>query len=294
MGHVWDQLVIGGIGQPRMLLLDDNMCQNPFFNIDTTGYTPSSGVTLSRSGSADAFAEYMGKIQYTDGGTGYVDYEFNTGVAIANRQFFAFLRIKTTKDCQVALMSKGAGRYMSINVLAGSDEVKSYYFVGTGFNESSSTIVLRILNYNNNEMSIYFDKVFIGEVKNDYTFPQPNKSYMVFERDVLGENRLWDGRMQRFNAKYIPNYFCDWQCLDASYETYRQRMALNKTVFCIPHNDVSWGFFGTIMDDVERRYAFDRFFGHESSLAIKGSGFIYELPEVQSGSGTLYFEDYIL
>lgn len=289
MAHAWESLILGGVDQPRILEITNNFCTNPYANTGTTGYVKGTNGTMTTESSSEAIGEYVIKLVFAGGGDAYIDWTHNFGSSITNKKFLGIVRIKSKFDCKIQLIGSSL---ISEYAITASDYVRTFSVIAEAIGQTGNNITLRIIG--TADVNLTFDNIYLAQINNDITFPQPNESFMVFEKDVLGEQRMWNGKIQQFNFKYIPNFYCDWQVLGAGYEYQRQQISLNKILFCMPHKDVNWGFIGIFSEDFERKYSFDKFFGHNSSLAIKGIEYIYELPSIQpssSGGGSIYIED---
>ena len=285
MSHVWDSLVLGGVDKPRILICGSNFCFNPYFNENTDGWTKGTNGTATRVSDINSIGEYLLNLTFTGSGQSYIEYSYDTSEPILNKKFIAAIRIKSKYAFKIQLL--GASLLNEITVQP-SDIINNIFIIAEGTG-SGNIIKLKIIGTDN--VDIKFDNLYLTIISDDYIFPQPNESKILFEKNNLGENQLWNGKIQQFNFKFLPIFYCSWNYLSAIYESFRQKISFNQQLFCIPHMDVNWGFFGIWVDDFERKYSFDRFFGHNSDISIKGSEFIYELPSLQSGTGSLYIDD---
>lgn len=284
MAHIWDDLVLGGLDIPKVFIVSDNLCSNPYFDLNSTGWT---GASLSRVLNSDAYNDYMGRIYYTSTLT-YVEYQYDFGASIANKIFLLAFRVKTGVTFKVTFV--GSSGFVDETISA-SSTIKRVVVQGTASGQTGNIIKIRIYGTNvSGDGDLYFDDVKLMEVYNTYTFSQPQTSSLKFIRDNTGQNELENGMIQEFNIRFRPVYEAWWDYMSSAYETFRQRITANN-LFCMPHQDVGWGFFCKWNGDLERQYSFDKFFGHKSGLMLNGTELIYELPEYKAGTGDLYVSE---
>lgn len=292
MAHAWDSLVLGGTGVPRILGVDQNYCDNSYFDENTTGWgeygTPGF---FSREVNSDAMGEYMGKLSapITEK---YAYYSWDTGAAVNGRVFMASIRIKTDAESglsvKVALYDASDNEIGSETVTIDTSPVK-VTVVKTAFGVTGNYVILRIYGTNGN--IVYFDDLYLTEVFGDYSFPQPTASTkLLFEKVQHGKNELLLGRIQEFGKMWRPSFYCGYEHIPTAIEIYRQEISEYTALFCIPHRDVSWGFLGIWDENFERSYSFNKFFGHRGVIKIKGIELFTHKPIYQSDGG-FYLED---
>ena len=287
MSHPWDDLVLGGVDRPRILIIDENFCTNSHFNeASLTGYIKTGAGTFTAELDTDSYGEYMANLVFSGAATITVDYEEDYGSAVLGKMFLVVIRVKSVYGCTIKIRS--SVEHITLDIPA-SSETKTYFIICEVESGSGNSIYFRIQG--TDDIDIRFDNLYLTEIEQDYVFPQPQKSNLLFKKVIDGENVLWNGKHQSFNFKYKPVYHCQYDSLVAVYEIYRQKISFNKILFCIPHQDVVWGFLAYWSEDFERRYPWDRFFGHKGLIVLEGSEYVYDLPYVQSGTGILYIDE---
>jgi hypothetical protein len=301
MSHEWDNLVIGGTDRPRIILSSDNIITNRYFDKDLSGYTTGSeliitsgtpGVqpTFTRVSDEYSYGEYSCRIFLDNPNyAGTVSVVYNYGSNIGGRRFIVTARIKTKYSFYIRWSANSQYELKLIEPIT-ADTFNTYYFLTTvPSNQTGTTLTFTF--YCPVKVDFLFDHMYFGKIENDYIFPQPNESSLEFEKYSIGENRLWNGKIQLYDLKYVPKYKAEYKYLSAAYENRRQRLLQAKNLFVIPHMDVSWGYWGKWTDDFERKYAFSRFLGHDSDLEIEGSEYLYHIPENMSSGGVIYVEE---
>lgn len=314
MAHAWDNLVLGGIDKPRLLLCSDNWLSNQFFNgTNLDGWTKyGTNGTLAIVSDDEAYgSNVLHYYQETSGEPApdaeppidstlndYILRSFDvltlTGATNFGKKFLLSLRIKTTEDTEIIITDNGS--YSLSTTVINTENKFIDMFIATGeISVATSVIQVKIRTLNQPDgVNIKIDNVFFSIINNDFVFKQPNQSKLVFEENIIGSNELWSGKVQKFDRKWKPIFLALWEYLGAGWENYRQLAYQSPNIYCIPHRDVKWGFLGAMVGDFERQYSFDRFFGHKSAVEIAGLQYICELPSVKSGAGDSLFDDEII
>jgi len=297
MSHVWDEFVLGGTDKPRFLCVNENLEDNQYFNDGTVGdwIKASASGTLSVEENDNAIGQNV--LNYIDPTTSTNDdYIYKTydiaalvGGTVYGKKYLLKLRVLTAFQIRIVLYDGTV--YHDVYVDGTAGKWVDVFIITNTILTTSTTIVLRVYSKNDpDRYNIYLDDIFFGEIQNDMIFWQPNESNLLFEENIIGKNEKWNGMIQKFDRKWKPVYYANWEYLGSGWELYRQTIYSSPLVFCIPHIDVDWGFLGIFDDDLKREYSFDRFFGHTGYIQISGVEFIKEQPEYQSGTGTLYFD----
>lgn len=270
--HPWLEKVIGGVYSPRFLLVGDNLCTNPRMAENTSGWT--SNQSISRSSNLDAFSEYMLKLSWVTASVSYVQYRIE--LDSNNKKFLVSFRIKTeldTYDSKVEVVGAN-GQKIGDYEIELTPNIKKVSFVTNSSSSSGDEIKLRIYGTKDgrSNVSVYIDDVYISEVMGDYIMSQPNESYINWIQEYSGKNEMADGKIQIFDKRWRPEYWCNFQYYEKQYEEYRQRVAEGKyRVFVFPNHDFYFGFFCYWDGDYKRVPPFGRFFGHSGEMKLLGS-----------------------
>lgn len=287
----WSENVLGGIGLPRFLLTDNNYCSNRYFDEDTTGYAQSLGGIFSRvNTNAKAIGEYMGEITYANDYE-YVDYTYNYGASITDKNFVAMVRIQSDSNFDIAFY--GDSEFGKVNIDATPLHAINVVIYAKATGQAGNNIRLRIYGTQNAAQSalLYFDDLFFSEALDNMDMTQPTESGIVFEKITSGKNEMWNGAVQEFSQRWKPNYVAMWDYLEPQYEAYRQRIAVAQNIIVMPHLDVNWGMMGIWDIDFERRYWQKRFLGHKGKMVIKGINLITGFPVLQDTGEVLYIAE---
>jgi len=291
--HPWENDVLGGVGVPRILTCSQNKCTNPYFDQDETGWTESGGLA-GRVANDDGWSGYMYEVDEGEQGD-YVQFSWNTGAAIAGRTFVAGVRVKGNwaSTNEVAMSLRGTGEFGTKDMVLQEDTLNRNILIATSGASQGNSLVLRLSGFSDADTSLkyWFDNVFMCEVFGDYSFTQPNElSRLRFQKIVRGNNEIISGHIQEFNKYWRPHYYASWKYLDDVIEAFRQEISEEEILFCMPHTDVNWGFFGIWDGDFLRQYSFNKFFGHKGIVAIKGIEMLKEKPQYYTGEGTVYID----
>lgn len=310
MAHPWEDQVLGGVGVPRFLILSQDQVANKFFDVNLDGYdvyvdeNPSANMT--RVIDVDAFGTYMGKMTGTGGNDTSIRYRWNVGSSLLNRRFLAKFRIKlgAGESSTVVIQLYNSTNQVVEMTRVVTHEVQEIIISGTSAQAGGSPnhfIELRI-HYNapgspfpDATHELFIDNLMFFEVYNDYAFPQPQTSFLGFKKITYGRNETWSGGIQEFSKRWRPFWHGEWKAIEAGFEQQRQIISQSTLVFCIPHQDVNWGFVGIWMnDEFKRKYSFERFFAHEGDIDILGTEFTVGKPIFDPSYGGIYIGDDIL
>lgn len=305
--HPWNDLVLGGLDRPRFLVIDQNFCSNPFFDVNTTGWTFQTtagagvGSNLSRYFHSSAFSRnYLGRLELI-GTLSNAYYQYNAEANLQFRTFMARFRARVgegeaSREIVCDMVSSDETLDGSETTFTVTDEMQDFFLIGTAILSGDAPeyyIRLRIFGADHVTSGVlYFDNVYFTEVFNDIVLPQPNNSSLNFNKIIYGTNKLWVGKEQEFSKRWQPVYHAFYQDhLIGGYEVYRQKLSQAENLFCMPHQDVDWGFVGIWSGDLHRQYAWDRFIAHKGEVNIKGMEYVISQPEFTSGTGVLFVDD---
>jgi hypothetical protein len=289
MSHPWSNLVVGGISNPRFLILYDNACLNSRFINNTDGWQSSdSSLVLSRISDVDSYSDYCGKMFWSQSIKEYVYYDIgDVGSLSYLSKVLINLRIKEnlyqysngSRPIQIGLWYGGVELSSREILIDGKMKNISILFEGFSYDEnllSDTNLELRIFTGIDFIAigDIRFDNVTIAFVKEDYQFDFPQDSYIDNDKENIGSHELFDGRNIEYNKSWRPIYFAVWEILSKAKEIGRQRIAEASRVFVIPHIDFLWGFFAKWNDKFSVKYSYKKYFGHYSEITLVGDELI--------------------
>ncbi len=272
--HPWISDVVGGVGPPRILEVNDNWITDIYFQEGLGNWSQSQGGILTRVITTSAYLEYMGNISYSSDHE-YVYMTYNYGSSITDKIFMFTFRVQSDQQFGVSFWgSTGFG----VTIFAASANVSKKTVVVAATGQTGNSIQVRISGtIGTGNANLYFDSAYFTEVLNDYTLPQPNESFIKFKSDFV-VNELWDGSSQNIGDKRLPIFYAKWDYFSDTYELNRQSISEAERLFCIPHDDANFGFLGVWNKKFFRGYALDRFFGHMAVITIAGEGYLLAQP----------------
>lgn len=289
--------VLGGVTTPIFYKIEDNYCENPYFNEDTSGWVESTGGILTRINTdAEAYGEYMGRIQYSSD-LQNVTFVESLAAAPANRTFLVSLRMKSQisggQTVSIQFVDENSQTF-GTNSFAVTEEARRYLIVALDNvpNVTSPySVTLRIWGTEaSGDSDLLFDHVYFTEVLSSISMPLPKvqsgePDQIRFQKIVQGRNMLWDGNIQEFGKKWRPYYLGRYDYLSGASEIGRQQVNEASKVFVLPHSDVNWGFLGIWDGDFKRRYSFGRYIGHKGMIPIKGIEYVRYIPTEFAAGG---------
>lgn len=295
MAHVWDQLILGGTDKPRILSIDNNLCSNPFFTKNTSGWTfvpigfSEPVDVFTRSVHPEANGEFMGRIKYTTG-KGYAEYTYDFGDSIEDKIFFIMVDVISACVEGFTISLFGDTEFSIHHFNDPVTDIRKFFIIATATAQTSETIQLRIYGTRSEpgdllDADLYFDNVYLGEVIHDIEMPQPHDSgKILFEKLMIGENTLLTNKHNQFRVKWKPNYLCEYIHLTKEFEEYREIISKANFLFCIPHLDVEWGFVCKWMPNYFlRSYVFNEYVGHSGVIELEGNEYLIRKPNLKVG-----------
>jgi hypothetical protein len=279
-------LVLGGIDVPIIYSIDTNYVDNPYFDVDLTGWTSPDGGTTGRVLDDEAYGEYVATI---NGVKKTIEYEYNLGSTDpSGKTFIVSLRLKSdvARNVPIKLLIEDSAGTPNVETFVNTAVVATtsmnrFFLVGTvdGSTLTTADYTLKVqIQSTSNIVSgtTSFDHVYLTEVLDTYTLTQPKTSgseisNIEFEKVLFGKNELWSGKQQEFNKRWRINFFAQWDYMNISEETLRKQIAEASRLFVKPHDDVNWGFHGLWDGNFFKKYSMNRFIGHKGIIPIKGT-----------------------
>lgn len=284
MAHPWESLVLGGVDTPRILVLKNNDCPNPFFTKNLDDWTMVAGISgdelFERVDSVNAYGQYMAKLSYTNN-TVHITFTHDYETSIEDKIFLLSFDAKSLSNFTVEF--NGDTEFVTHNFSA-SAEMKRFFVIGTATGQTSDTVDVRIYgnrpDLSNTDGELFIDNVYFSEIFKDYSFPQPQDSgKLIFNKLKLGENNLITYKQNEFRVRWQPIYIGEYYQLTAEYEEQREQIAKSELLFCIPHIDVDWGFIGRWMpSEFLRSYPFNQYTGHRGIISIQSVEYFKQKP----------------
>jgi hypothetical protein len=271
--HPWSQLVLGGVGKPRFLILDDNLVTKMSIDIND-GWFMSDVVNLNLEQVADpdSYHSFMLRAWHTTGNHfAFYNHTFSTGT-IGGKVLLLNFRAKSPLQGSFKVALYDSGDLIDEIDFPLTERIQ-FYSVVFSVPETNTDNTLQIRFYPSTEEGegdLYFDNVHMAEVQGDITLPQPNNSYVRFEKKSRMFGELYSEMPYEVEKRYRPHYHAFYYALERLDEVSRQAISEAKKVYVFPHIDSNFGFLGVWDKEFERKYSFNRFFAHESIIPIKG------------------------
>src|SRR5574340_870129 len=226
--HPWYNLVVGGVDKPLLLTVGENLCTNPRFSLNTSGWTTGNQCELVRISNAQSFGEYVGQLSYLDSGLFSADYQINI-IPQAGNQYLVSFRIwnNSVDQHNVMVVLNVGGINLSVYyIVTNANKPIKVSFVTPVLRPDHTYIKLQIYGTDvmkASSVKILFDDVYICKVADYCLLSYPNDgTHLLMEKDVQGENNLWDGKIQEYNKKWRPHWYASWKYLSRSDELDRK------------------------------------------------------------------------
>lgn len=285
--YVWDDLVVGGTGVPRIIVPSENKVTYPRIeDSDLDDWIVNNlNINLSQTEDEDAYKRYMLKASWSPSLYSYFALKVDIGqsVKLGTRKYLFSCRIKdasisdgATIPVRISYVINNVEYDFREIILTNKIKRVAFVFEGDIQNASGTEIYIRFytgIGFRTNGQ-IMVDDLHLCIVEQDYQFKCPNESYLSYERDSFGNALMNDGKIQEYNKFWKPNYYGFWQIMEKKYEKFRIKISEAGRLFVFPHTDFYWGFFGVWDDGIQMKYPFNRYIGHESEILIKASEFL--------------------
>lgn len=291
MAHYNSDKVVGGIEQPRFLIVGDELSPNISFEESLAGV--SGNATFSREFDAGTpFLDYVLKVVDDSAGEQrYIEITIETGANIAEKRFviYAFVR----NDAAVG----DAYIWCVYQNVTGTHE-KQYtvdtqwkrmivheVVVPTG--ETGTQLVYRI--YPTGKAAgvggvgaIRIDDFHCRQVVGEYTLPLPDRGKYNegFPEVLQAEHRLANGSWKKYRLGYDYLYEAGYDRLGPADEYSRTKLANTELeILFFPHLDSANCYLVKWDKEFSREWAFGTgALGHKGDVFLRGQEIIYVLP----------------
>ncbi len=294
MAHRNSDKVIGGIEQPRFLIVGDELSPNVSFEEDLNGI--SGNATYSRMfDDTTPFLDYVLKVE--DGSTTeqqYIEITINAGEDIAEKHFILFAHARNDADLGQGFVwgqwvgLSGAQYWEKEFVLDQNWRRCIVHEIIVPDTATGQTLTYRIYPTSKSggaseTGAIRIDNLHVRKVEAEYYLPLPDRDNPAEERFQSiwqAKHELVDGSIKTYRKGYRYFYEGFYDILPASYEYVRSRLAETENeILFFPHKDsmncylVKWG------DELSRKWAYGTAaLGHEADIELIGQEIIRTLP----------------
>lgn len=286
MAHAWSDLVVGGVSNPRVLVVGENFCSNNRASTDLTGWTKSSSsLGFSLISDSNAYSENMFRMLWQESLKEYVEYQatFDKTLAAIGKIVVNF-RIKdeslSANEQAVGYVELRGNSKVGSREVVYSKKIKRLSIIFDGIDKNENSLVAKLRIYTGTDFrtsgDVRFDDVYINEAIEDYQFECPNDTFLEFQKEVTGELPMSDGKVNEYNKRWRPTCYSRYYAMNKSDEIRRQRIAEASLLFIQPHIDFLWGFFAKWKNNFKRSYSFKRYNAHDSEISLYGNEFMID------------------
>lgn len=272
--------VIGGVEEPRFLLVGDELCENQSFEQGTDGWSISgTGGSIAQVSDQDTpFGNYCLRVRDVSiSYQPYAEYTVDLGEVIAEKHFIATFWVKGSSSektpITIKLIDQSANAFATKTILILDRWI---FFIIEGmvdYNNTNTQIALAIYPTNEEDGisardTIYVDMVSIREVFFDKELPKPVRYEQRFKRVFQTQQTRRRGTKTRKvrGWRYEANF--DHHYLEAAVERDRWVTSNQENLLFFPHKDYPLLFQVVWSPPFPVKYFGDEYVGHvgDSSL----------------------------
>lgn len=311
------ELVVGGIGKHRFLILDGYQLLTPLNNrifqsgIGSWNYN-GSGVISRVSDSDVPIGNYCLKIEDDNAAAEEYAYWTHTVTSLSGKQFVTYFWAKgsSTMNANVQLYSNGASDTELGNTDIGLTTNWKPYYVTHDVEDANvgTELYLRIKPYANSSGAsgtgtMYINNIHLYEVGYDYEFDQAKKFKQRWNNQLDADYKLCNRARKVYEGGSIYEATLNFDYIEPPEEIVRQKLFAARSILFVPHIDYNWAVLCKWKDDYNRDYFHDRYIGHEGDVKLEGLEILgSDPPEMPAGagagdnvgSGTITMEDVIV
>ena len=283
MAHQFADRVVGGVEQPRFLLVGPELSPNRSFEEGITGV----GGTTSNTQAFDTetpFGDYC--LQIFDDDTesnGYAEITINTGAAIAGKRFIITAFVRNYADADLAFwcdLPDLTGDFVEQYVCDNSWYQEIVQEVVVPADASGNTLKFRIYPSPYNGAYTWAEKIRIDnfrcrEVVQEILLPLPTRGN-ARERWVdedQARNQLANGTKKRYRKGVRYFYESSYEKLTAANEILRRTVKNTRyDILFFPHKDSRACYFVEWNEDFESEWSHGvAALGHEGGIVLEGT-----------------------
>ena len=308
MAHPNSTQVIGGIEQPRFLIVGDELSPNISFEESLAGISGTADFSREFNASTP-FLDYVLKIEDASAAAQqYIEITIETGAAIAEKRFIVYSFVRNEAD-------SGAGYiWCTFQGLSGTHE-KEYavdaqwkrlivHEVVVPGDAVGTQLVYRIYPTAKaagvaGTGSVLIDDFHCRLVTADYEMPVPDRGKYNegFPETIQAEHRLANGSWKKYRRGFDFLYEAGYEKLTAAQEFVRTQIAkTDREMVFFPHKDSANCYLMKWDREFSREWAFGTAaLGHKGDVFLRAQEIIYVLPTDIIDALTIYeYEDDLL
>lgn len=303
--HPNASLVVGGIEEPRFLIVGDELSPNVSFEDDITGFSGSA--TFSQySDTSTPHGDYSLKVEDDSAAVQqYIEIAIDTGAPIADKRFIVYGFVRNDSDeGQRALWCVYQG-------LSGTHE-KTYmadlnwrrlivHEVVVPSDATGNTLTYRIYPTAASEGvagvgAIRIDDFHCRQVLDEFILPVPDSGNCneTFIEIKQAEHQLANRSRKKYTMGFEYIYEAGYQRLTAAEEISRTQIAReNRDIMFFPHKDSPNCYLCFWDDEFDRSWAFGTgALGHEGQVFLRSQEVLHIVADDIVDAGTIYeYED---
>ena len=302
MGH-WNQdKVVGGIENPRFLIVGPELSPNISFEDGLSGVSSPTGAASQVFDSTTPFLDYVLRIEDDDpNAQEYAEITIDTGAPIAEKRFIVFAHARNDADvgdqaCWCVFQGL-SGTHEKEFMLNQEWQRVIVHEVVVPADATGNVLTYRIYPFGKSEGNagtgaIRIDNFHVRQVLQEYEMPLPDrgKQIEIFRMIKQAEHELADGSIKTYKKGFRYYYEAGYDRLETLYESYRAQLAkTDNEILFFPHKDSSNCYLVKWDSDLERRWAFGTAaLGHQAEVRLIGQEILHVIPAEVVDSLTEY------
>ena len=139
------------------LSIDQNYCDNPYFDEDTSGWATNDSPNFARVINEDAFGKYMIELTESTSPTVYANYAHTDDNPINNRIWMVTVRIKADSNIEAGVQIHGTSSILW-QAVSLTTNIKRITLIATASGQSGNDVSIRVYAKNGaGSSNVYFD-----------------------------------------------------------------------------------------------------------------------------------------
>jgi len=290
--HRFASNVVGGIENPRFLLVGPELSPNRSFEDDLTGVTDTGSASARETDTTTPFGDYVLTIEDDASGVHeYAQIAIDTGAAISGNLYIALAHGRNDADAGVVsawCIWQGLTGDLEKHFNLDQDWKQAIVHevrVPTG--SSGNTLNYRIYPFakiagNSGEGKIRIDNFRCRKIVDYFELPLPSRGNErhTFRKEYQAQNQLINGDVKSYLKGIRYFYEASYERLTAAQEIIRSKlMNTSYDILFFPHKDSHLCYFVEWDDDYERNWSYGVApLGHEGQIVLKGMELLNRIP----------------
>lgn len=289
MSDYWkDRLVLGGARAPRVLLIENELCENPDFESNIDGWEGSHEDMLERTEDTTSFyGDYCLKIiDDQDDARCHGYYTVSFDEALAERSFIASFWARKDGDearISIGLATRPDEGTFTSEVILVTNNWRFFVVqgkVGSGVTEVELRLYIYPVLYSNisGTDSVYIDEVSIREISEDILVSDPDKWNQSWDEEVQAEQELLSGSFKRRISGVRYRATLRYNFLNATEEREWRQICSEDQILFFPHREYSWHQLVWQDGSFDVKYYGDQYVGHSLNVTLEAVKLVGQRP----------------